>query len=115
MLNEEIRLCVYKTPWLLLGDLNEVRNQIEYQGHWNFRPSQCKDLNSFMDSTCLVDLGLNRNSYTWTNAREDDALICERLDHNLAKYYRILVFPSTQVSNLLCSYSDHCSLYRCQY
>lgn len=37
------------TPWLMLGDLNEVTSQSEKQRGHSFNPTQCLDLHNFMD------------------------------------------------------------------
>ncbi|XP_048491336.1 uncharacterized protein LOC125492674 [Beta vulgaris subsp. vulgaris] len=106
--NMEQNLPPDQTPWMVVGDLNEVRTQAEKSGGRAFRNSQCKALNSFMDAACLVDLGFDGNPFTWTNAREGVALIRERLDRALANHTWISEFPGTQVSHLPRSYSDHC-------
>ena len=108
--NMEQNLPPDQAPWMVVGDMNEVRSQGEKSGGRAFRPSQCRDLNSFMDAACLVDLGFDGNPFTWTNAREGTALIRERLDRVLANNTWILEFPGTEVSHLPRSYSDHCPL-----
>ena len=106
--NMEQNLPPDQTPWMVVGDLNEVRSQAEKSGGRAFRSSQCQALNSFMDAACLVDLGFDGNPFTWTNAREGAALIRERLDRALANHTWISEFPGTQVSHLPRTYSDHC-------
>ncbi|XP_048490396.1 uncharacterized protein LOC125492264 [Beta vulgaris subsp. vulgaris] len=108
--NMEQNLPPDQTPWMVVGDLNEIRSQSEKSGGRAFRSSQCQALNSFMDAACLVDLGFDGNPYTWTNAREGAALIRERLDRALANHTWISAFPGTQVSHLPRTHSDHCPL-----
>uniref|UniRef100_A0A803LUB2 RNase H type-1 domain-containing protein n=1 Tax=Chenopodium quinoa TaxID=63459 RepID=A0A803LUB2_CHEQI len=84
------------TPWLVLGDLNEVTSPTEKMGGRNFRMSQCQDLNMLADAACLVDLGFNGNPYTWHNAREGAAIIRERLDRAMANPSWLNNFPNTQ-------------------
>ncbi|XP_048493650.1 uncharacterized protein LOC125494124 [Beta vulgaris subsp. vulgaris] len=94
--NMEQNLPPDQVPWMVVGDLNEVRSQGEKTGGRVFRSTQCKDLNSFMDALCLVDLGFDGNPFTWTNAREGTALIRERLDRALANHTWITQFSGTQ-------------------
>ena len=108
--NMEHNLPPDQVPWMVVGDLNEVRSQGEKTGGRVFRSTQCKDLNSFMDALCLVDLGFDGNPFTWTNAREGTALIRERLDRALANHTWITQFSGTQVSHLPRTYSDHCPI-----
>ncbi|KAL2928959.1 hypothetical protein RDABS01_034370 [Bienertia sinuspersici] len=63
------------TPWLVMGDMNEVTNQNEKVGGRTFRHAQCSDFNNLMDNAGLVDLGFHGNQFTWSNAREGFALI----------------------------------------
>ncbi|XP_021841367.2 uncharacterized protein [Spinacia oleracea] len=96
------------TPWLVLGDLNEVTNQTEKSGGRAFSGSQCADLHLLADAASLVDLGYHGNPYTWTNAHEGMDLIRERLDRALANPPWLNTFPNTQVLHLPKAYSDHC-------
>ncbi|XP_021765748.1 uncharacterized protein LOC110730268 isoform X1 [Chenopodium quinoa] len=97
------------TPWLVLGDLNEVTSPTEKMGGRNFRMSQCQDLNMLADAACLVDLGFNGNPYTWHNAREGAAIIRERLDRAMANPSWLNNFPNTQVSNPMIASSSKSS------
>ncbi|XP_056688797.1 uncharacterized protein [Spinacia oleracea] len=86
------------TPWLMVGDMNEVTSQSEKMGGRPFRSGQCKDLRNFMDAAGLVDLGFHGNPYTWTNARDGAGLIKERLDRALANSPWLDIFPHTQIA-----------------
>ncbi|XP_056683220.1 uncharacterized protein [Spinacia oleracea] len=85
-----------ETPWLVVGDSNEVTSQSEKMGGRPFRSGQCTDLQNFMDVAGLVDLGYHGNPYTWTNARDGAGLIKERLDRALANSPWIDTFPHTK-------------------
>nr|XP_021842389.1 uncharacterized protein LOC110782531 [Spinacia oleracea] len=98
------------TPWLMVGDMNEVTSQSEKMGGRPFRSGKCKDLRNFMDAAGLVDLGYHGNPYTWTNARDGAGLIRERLDRALANSPWLDIFPHTQVHHLPRTHSDHCPI-----
>ncbi|XP_056691001.1 uncharacterized protein [Spinacia oleracea] len=85
-----------ETPWLVVGDMNEVTSQSEKLGGRPFRSGQCADLRTFIDAAGLMDLGYHGCPYTWTNARDGAALIKERLDRALANSPWIDLFPHTQ-------------------
>ncbi|XP_056685482.1 uncharacterized protein [Spinacia oleracea] len=52
------------TPWLVLGDMNEITGQSEKMGGRPFRVNQGKDMLNFMDEAGLVDLGFNGSPFT---------------------------------------------------
>lgn len=98
------------TPWLVLGDMNEVVSQSEKMGGRPVRSNQGRGLIDFMDDAGLVDIGYNGCPYTWTNAREGMELIQERLDRALANSPWMDNFPHTKVHHLPRTYSDHSPL-----
>lgn len=68
------------TPWLVIGDFNEVANHNEKRGGRIFRPGQCTDFNNWMANASMADLGFSGNPCTWNNARQGLEMIRERLD-----------------------------------
>ncbi|XP_056687673.1 uncharacterized protein [Spinacia oleracea] len=99
-----------QTPWMVMGDFNEVISQADKMGGRAFRPSQCQDLQSFINAAGLVDVGFNGNPYTWTNSRDGADMIKERLDRALFNASWLEQFPHTKVSHLPRTYSDHAPL-----
>lgn len=98
------------TPWLVLGDFNEITSQVDKIGGLPFRDSQCKDLDNFIDAPSLMDVGFHGNPFTWSNVREGLALICERLDRALLNCTWLDSFPSIKVIHLPKTHSDHCPI-----
>lgn len=98
------------TPWLVLGDFNEITSQADKVGGRPFRESQCSDFENFTDAASLVDVGFHGNPFTWSNAREGLALIRERLDRALVNPTWLDAFPSTKVIHLPKTHSDHCPI-----
>lgn len=86
-----------ETPWLVVGDLNEVTSQAEKSGGRSFRTGQCRDLNNFVDAASLVDLRYSGCPFTWTNARDGVDLIKERLGRAMANSRMLDTFPHMQV------------------
>lgn len=58
----------------------------------------------------MVDLGYNGNPFTWSNERDGDDNIKERLDRVLANQAWLDHYPDTQVYHLPKTHSDHCPL-----
>ncbi|KAL2906857.1 hypothetical protein RDABS01_005567 [Bienertia sinuspersici] len=98
------------TPWMVLGDLNEVTCTNEKTGGNQFKHGQCKDFNNFQDNAGMIDLGFQGNPFTWTNGREGAAVIRERLDRAIANTKWLEAFPKTKVMHLTRTYSDHCPI-----
>lgn len=95
------------TPWMVVGDLNEVTNQGEKSGGCSFHSSQYACPLNFMDLAGISDLGFNGNPYIWTNAGEGVELIQERLDRALASSRWLDILSQTQVTHLPFTHSDH--------
>ncbi|XP_021716015.1 uncharacterized protein LOC110683919 [Chenopodium quinoa] len=98
------------TPWLLLGDMNEVVSQSEKMGGRPITNSQGKAFTKWTDKEGLIDLKYHGPAFTWDNGREGTELIRERLDRALANAEWIKVHPQTQVYHLAKTYSDHCPI-----
>lgn len=58
----------------------------------------------------LIDLGLRGRKYTWTNKRRMGAMILEMLDHIVANYEWLNLYPEAHVQHLSGTHSDHCPL-----
>lgn len=95
-------------PWLCLGDFNVVIQQSE---KWGGRPvSSCSTMNGmrhFLWQTGMLDLGFSSSPFTWTNDREGNGLILERLDRGVANGEWRTLFPRTTVTHLTRHASDH--------
>ncbi|XP_021770766.1 uncharacterized protein LOC110734956 [Chenopodium quinoa] len=86
------------TPWLLMGDMNEVVNQSEKMGGRPVTNSQGRDFSKMTDREGLIDMRYNGPTFTWNNGREGTELIRERLDRALANAEWLKVYPQTQIS-----------------
>ncbi|KAL2936222.1 Exodeoxyribonuclease III [Bienertia sinuspersici] len=98
------------TPWMIVGDLNEVTSQSEKHDGRKFRQGQCHDFTNFQDNAGMIDLGFQGNPFTWTNGREGAAVIRERLDRAITNTKWLEAFPKTKVMHLTRTYSDHCPI-----
>lgn len=93
--------------WMCVGDYNEIARATEKEGG---RPKQQRVMdafNSMMQYTGLVDMGFCGTPYTWTNKREGDQRISERLDRAIANSAFIGQYPNLRVTHKLLLGSDH--------
>lgn len=75
--------------------------------HFEADDRSIMDFNNFFMSTGLSDTGFSGNSYTWTNNRQGDDMILERLDCLLVNGYSIAAhgFPKVTYPSIFAS--DH--------
>lgn len=66
--------------------------------------------NKVINNCNLIDLGYNSLKFTWTNRRNHNQLIFERLDRFLANPARLNFFYKALVHHLPKTFSDHCPL-----
>lgn len=72
---------VDNTPWICLGDFNDIACQTEKQGSRKVMASGSRGLSQSMG---FVDLGFEGSRFTWCNKRLGSANIRERLDRGIS-------------------------------
>jgi hypothetical protein len=97
----------YSAPWLCIGDFNKILDQSEKIGGRPFACSSCDPFREFINHHGLIDLGFTGNPFTWSNNRNGDRLIKERLDRGFASPDWINLFPSYSIRHLPSYSSDH--------
>jgi hypothetical protein len=100
----------FTDPWLCKGDFNSITSQDDKYGGRPFNSMSANPFIDFVNAFGMVDLGFSGNPYTWSNHRQGEGLIKERLDRSLASSNWIRFFPSYSVSHLPAHSSDHNSL-----
>jgi hypothetical protein len=112
---EEWALLKYLTglapsPWLCIIDFNVVTNGME---KWGGSARQRSSMQAFQHALeCnLFDLGFCGPRYTWSNCREDEAFIKERLDRGVANLEWRSLFPEAVVLVEAVISSDHAPLF----
>ncbi|KAH1065446.1 hypothetical protein J1N35_030433 [Gossypium stocksii] len=96
------------TPWVLLGDFNEITSSFEKKGGRLRSERQMHAFRSILEDCSLHDLGFVGRWFTWERGKFSDTNIRERLDRGVATLDWINFFPSYQVQHLNHSFSDHC-------
>lgn len=92
-----MRITCIHAPWVCLGDFNEILHRWEKIGA---RPADFYRMTSFQDflNDCsLLDLPSHGCAFTWSNHREGDALVKERLDRAVCNADWRVLFPHAQV------------------
>lgn len=97
------------SPWLLVGDFNEILHASETQGE-TFVHSRADRFSSMIASCKLVDLGVVGNKFTWFRKQKNRLIHSKRLDRGLGNVDWRLVFPDVVVQTLHRVHSDHCLL-----
>jgi hypothetical protein len=98
------------TPWLCMGDFNEILSISERSGEVLGSTRRMQDFSDVVNRCGLVDLGFRGIPFTWENRRDGEALIQKRLDRALANAAWLDCFNLCSVSHVVCSYSDHVPL-----
>lgn len=83
-------------PWILIGDLNIILDPGEKQGGNNSSSRSKAFVTQVIDSLGLQDAGYEGSPFTWSNNRNGDANICERIDRALISYQWIHIFHNTK-------------------
>lgn len=107
LLWEELFLLLQPfTSYVIIGDINQVGAYEEKIGGTPFIRGW-EDFNSWIHSLDLQDIPFQGPRFTWSNNRESEDLVMERLDRAYASPTWLAEFPSTIVNNFPITSSDH--------
>ena len=99
---------LHNMPWVLAGDFNEpLLNEDKFGGRAVSvnRPLLFKEC---LDNCGMIDIGFSGPRFTWTNKREVQALIQERIDRFFVNASWCILYPEAKVVHLTRCHSDHC-------
>ncbi|KAL8473505.1 hypothetical protein ACS0TY_030369 [Phlomoides rotata] len=85
------------TPWLCMGDFNEIMWAKEKRGGNTRTTKQMSDFRETTTALQLKDLGYQGSTFTWSNGRVGSESIQSRLDRALATEKWFTLFPSYMV------------------
>ena len=85
------------TPWLVMGDSNEIVDQREKLGSQDRYEAQMQVFQSALNDCSLLDLGFSGWPFTWTNRREGDAETWVRLDRGVCSQEWLDLFPTAKL------------------
>ncbi|GLT58567.1 hypothetical protein SLA2020_314490 [Shorea laevis] len=97
----------FNGPWLVIGDFNDVVDQVEKFGGAPVSQSRVRAYIDCMTDCNLMDIGYTGGRFTWVNMREGNHIIRERLDRAWANPDWRLQFPDANLLHLPRISSDH--------
>jgi hypothetical protein len=95
------------SPWLCLGDFNEITSQEEKVGGAVRNERQMQLFRNVLETCNLHDLGYRGAKYTWTNCRYGGGFIKERIDRVVANTEWSAIYREVVVDVLAARSSDH--------
>ncbi|KAA3487437.1 reverse transcriptase [Gossypium australe] len=98
----------HDTPWVMLGDFNEIANSFEKKGGRLRSEHRMLSFRTVLEDCNLNNLRFTGRWFTWERGRFISTNIRERLDRGVATLRWMELFPSYQVKHLSHSFSDHC-------
>lgn len=73
------------SPWLCVGDFNDMLWDFEKRGGRRLDKNRRRYLHEFLDKNELLDLGFQGLTFTQRGTRADRVVVQERLDRGLIK------------------------------
>ncbi|KAG8500497.1 hypothetical protein CXB51_002739 [Gossypium anomalum] len=99
------------SPWIVLGDFNEITSSFEKKGGRLRSERQMADFCNALEDCRLNDLGYVGQWFTWERGRFRSTNIRERLDRGVTSLNWMNLFPSYSITHLSHSFSDHCPVF----
>ncbi|XP_026453493.1 uncharacterized protein LOC113354358 [Papaver somniferum] len=96
---------------MLVGDLNFILDNSEKQGGNEALSSASAMIQTVIQQIGLIDLKFQGDPFTWSNQREGDANIRERIDISLVNVSWFENFPDSIIHHLTRVASDHSHLF----
>lgn len=106
--NLETIATAQNLPWLALGDFNEILNDSEKMGGSPVDQNRALRFAEVLNNCGFIDLGFSGPPFTWSNLRQSEDLIQERIDRVVANASWKCMFPNAEVTHLPRVHSDHC-------
>ncbi|OVA05766.1 Endonuclease/exonuclease/phosphatase [Macleaya cordata] len=94
-------------PWIILGDFNCLLCPDDKLGGRAWRDSDATDLNHFTTSWNLIDPGFTDPHFTWSNKKQGEDLVLERLERAFFNQECARMFPDSRIDHLPRISSDH--------
>ncbi|XP_075669745.1 uncharacterized protein LOC142639459 [Castanea sativa] len=92
----------------MAGDFNEPLVEDDKFGGRGVSVNRSMLFKECLDRCGMIDIGFLGPRFTWTNKREIQALIQERIDRFFVNSQWCLWYPEARVVHLMRCHSDHC-------
>ncbi|XP_030930474.1 uncharacterized protein LOC115956154 [Quercus lobata] len=94
--------------WVIAGDFNEPLFGDDKFGGRVVSSNRSLLFKECLDDCNMVDLGFSGPRFTWTNRREVQNLIQERIDRFFVNPEWCVLFPEARITDLTRFHSNHC-------
>ena len=98
---------LHNLPWVVAGDFNEPLTGEDKFGRRAMGVNRSLLFKQCLDKCNMIDIGFSRPCFTWTNRREIQALIQERIDRVFVNPNWCLLYSEARVVHLTRCHSDH--------
>ena len=95
-------------PWVIAGDFNKPLIGADKFGDRVVSVNRALLFKDCLDKCNMVDLGFSGSRFTWTNGREIQDLIQERIDKFFVNSNRYLIYLEARVTHLTRCHFDNC-------
>ena len=99
---------LHNMPWIIAGDFNEPLLEDDKFGGRAVSVNRSLLFKECLDKCSMMDIGFSGPHFTWTNRREVQALIQERIDRFFVNPSWCMLYPDARVTHLTRSHLDHC-------
>ena len=99
---------LHNMPWVIAGDFNEPLVNDDKFGGREVSVNMSLLFKECLDKCNMIDIRFAGPCYTWTNRREIQALIQERIDRFFVNPKWCLLYPDAKITHLPRYNSDHC-------
>ena len=98
---------VHDMPWVMAGNFNESLMEGDKFGGRGLSVNRALQFKECLDACSMIDIGFSGPQFTWTNRREVQSLIQERIDRFFVNSQWCLMYPEARVVHLTRYHSDH--------
>ena len=99
---------LHKLSWVMAGDFNKPLIDEDKFGGKGFNINQSLAFKDCLDRCNMVDMGFSSPRYTWTNKRDFNNLILEKIDRFFMNPDWCVIYLNARVTHLFRCHSDHC-------
>ena len=101
---------LHNLPWVITGDFNEPLLSEDKFGGRSVSVDRSLLFKECLDRCNMIDIGFAGPRFTWTNRREVQALIQEKIDRYFVNPSWCVIYPDTRVTHFTQCHSDHCPM-----
>ena len=101
---------LHDMPWVLASDFNEPLTEEDKFGGRVVSVNRLLLFKDCLDKCNMIDIGFSGPRFTWTNRREFQALIQERIDRVFVNPTWCVLYPVARVVHLTQCHFDHCPI-----